>query len=259
MTIDQALKILRIHKSSSFDEIKNSYRRLAMTHHPDRGGDEETFKIIKEAYEVAEAHFQKIDLLAPLSRSIVKNINVDLTLEEAFSGLEKIVTVSTNPKIEFPVTIIPGCANGEFLATHTVKGIHKVNSVDELLTFIYNFYARILTDYIVEWGDVERDKRGDVKRDEIVSPFKMILGGWHDVITLSGKTVSIRIPEGLATNSILKVKGHGYWKNSILSEQGDLYLRVIPDIKKLQEYTESDLKNFLNEIRKVRSEWLQLK
>ena len=230
-----------------------------MTHHPDRGGDEETFKIIKEAYEVAEKHLQKIDQLAPLSRSIVKSINVDISLEAAFLGTETVISVSNNPKIEFPITIIPGCADGEFLATHTVKGIHKVNDADELLTFIYNFYARVLTDYVVEWGDVEKDKRGDIKRDEPVTPFKMMLGGWHDVVTLSGKIVSIRIPEGLTANSTLKVKGHGYWKNSILSEQGDLYLRIIPDIKKVQEYTESDLKNFLTELRKVRSEWLQLK
>ena len=230
-----------------------------MTHHPDRGGDEETFKTIKEAYELAEKHFKKIDLLTPLSRSIVKSVNVDLTLEEAFSGLEKLVTVSNNPKLEFPITILPGCADGEFLATHSVKGVHKVNTTDELLTFIYNFYARILTDYIVEWGDVEKDRRGDIKRDELVSPFKMMLGGWHDTITLSGKTVSIRIPERLAANSTLKVKGHGYWKNSILSEQGDLYLRIIPDIKKIHEYTEFDLRDFLNELRKARSEWLQLK
>lgn len=230
-----------------------------MTHHPDRGGEEETFKTIKEAYELAEKHYKKIDSLAPLSRSMVKSVNVNITLEEAFSGLEKMVIVSTTPKIEFPITVMPGCMDGEFLATHSVKGIHKVNAVDELLTFIYNFYARVLTDYIVEWGDVEKDRQGDIKRDELVSPFKMMLGGWHDTSTLSGKTVSIRIPEGLEANSTLKVKGHGYWKNQILTEQGDLYLRVIPDIKKIQEYTEVDLKDFLNELKRTRAEWLLLK
>jgi len=34
------------------DEIKQMYRSLAQQHHPDKGGDEDTFKRIKLAYEV---------------------------------------------------------------------------------------------------------------------------------------------------------------------------------------------------------------
>jgi len=34
------------------DEIKQMYRSLAQQHHPDKGGDEDTFKKIKLAYEV---------------------------------------------------------------------------------------------------------------------------------------------------------------------------------------------------------------
>jgi curved DNA-binding protein len=44
-------KILGVHRGATEDEIKKAYRKLAMTHHPDRGGDEEQFKKIKEAYE----------------------------------------------------------------------------------------------------------------------------------------------------------------------------------------------------------------
>lgn len=36
----------------TFDEIKQMYRSLAQQHHPDKGGDEDTFKRIKLAYEV---------------------------------------------------------------------------------------------------------------------------------------------------------------------------------------------------------------
>jgi molecular chaperone DnaJ len=45
-------EVLGINKDASADEIKKAYRRAAVEHHPDRGGDEAKFKEINEAYEV---------------------------------------------------------------------------------------------------------------------------------------------------------------------------------------------------------------
>jgi len=45
-------EVLGIAKGASADEIKTAFRRAAIEHHPDRGGDEEKFKEINEAYEV---------------------------------------------------------------------------------------------------------------------------------------------------------------------------------------------------------------
>src|ERR1700683_269958 len=46
-------EILGVGKSASADEIKRAYRKLALEHHPDRhGGDDSKFKELGEAYEV---------------------------------------------------------------------------------------------------------------------------------------------------------------------------------------------------------------
>jgi len=45
-------EVLGLTRSASIDDIKRSYRRLALKHHPDKGGDEKTFKEISEAYHV---------------------------------------------------------------------------------------------------------------------------------------------------------------------------------------------------------------
>src|SRR5437868_4921004 len=43
---------LGVGKDASADEIKKAFRRAAVEHHPDRGGDEKKFKELNEAYEV---------------------------------------------------------------------------------------------------------------------------------------------------------------------------------------------------------------
>ncbi len=45
-------EILGVSKSSSADEVKKAFRKAAVEHHPDRGGNEEKFKEVNEAYEV---------------------------------------------------------------------------------------------------------------------------------------------------------------------------------------------------------------
>ena len=44
--------VLGVEKTASVEEIKRAFRKLAQTHHPDKGGDPERFKEINEAYQV---------------------------------------------------------------------------------------------------------------------------------------------------------------------------------------------------------------
>lgn len=45
-------EILGVSRSATDEEIKKAYRKAALKHHPDKGGDEATFKKINEAYQV---------------------------------------------------------------------------------------------------------------------------------------------------------------------------------------------------------------
>jgi DnaJ-class molecular chaperone len=43
---------MRKIQNAQENDIKKAYRKMAVKHHPDKGGDEETFKKISRAYEV---------------------------------------------------------------------------------------------------------------------------------------------------------------------------------------------------------------
>ena len=44
--------VLAVTKDATAEQIKKAYRKLAMKHHPDKGGDEQEFKDIAKAYSV---------------------------------------------------------------------------------------------------------------------------------------------------------------------------------------------------------------
>jgi molecular chaperone DnaJ len=45
-------ELLGVPRDASSDDVKKAYRRAAREHHPDAGGDEETFKKVTHAYQV---------------------------------------------------------------------------------------------------------------------------------------------------------------------------------------------------------------
>jgi len=49
---EAAFEVLELEPNAARQEITESYRRLAATHHPDKGGDKEMFIKIRQAYEI---------------------------------------------------------------------------------------------------------------------------------------------------------------------------------------------------------------
>ena len=54
----QALQVLELEDGIDYISIKQQYRRLAMQHHPDRGGDEYQLQIINAAKEVLDRYYR---------------------------------------------------------------------------------------------------------------------------------------------------------------------------------------------------------
>jgi len=112
-------EILGASKSASADELKKAYRKLAMKYHPDRNKDnaeaEEKFKEINEAYDILKdeqkrAAYDRFGSAAfdgsmggggqSSTRGSDLQYNVEMTLEDAFKGKEKKITLFVNQPCE---------------------------------------------------------------------------------------------------------------------------------------------------------------
>lgn len=61
-------EILGVSKTSTQDDIKQAYRKLAKIHHPDKGGDVETFKKIQTAHETLSDEQKKSEYDNPVPK-----------------------------------------------------------------------------------------------------------------------------------------------------------------------------------------------
>ena len=56
MTTEQALSTLGLKSGASAKRVRKAYRRKAMMSHPDKGGTDEQFNLVKNAYDYLREH-----------------------------------------------------------------------------------------------------------------------------------------------------------------------------------------------------------
>lgn len=129
--------ILQIDESATADDVKKSFKKLAMETHPDRGGNKEQFQEIQNAYEVlgdpekrrqydaqSNAHNFTFDLF-----NVFNNVNIgkekkndihhilNVTLLEIYTGTLKKIKIKRNIHCTECSTVCGHC-NGNGHVTH---------------------------------------------------------------------------------------------------------------------------------------------
>ena len=117
--------ILEISKDSTPEEIKAKYKSLAQQHHPDRGGDENIFKQIKEAYELLIDPIRKE--LYDKTGNFGKHQNLRGEALEQLSRLFLHIIDSMNPDIDNLIISQPD--NGE-QALEIAESLIRSGAVD---------------------------------------------------------------------------------------------------------------------------------
>lgn len=154
--------------------------------------------------------------------------SLDITLEDAYKGAEKIFTINGET---IKLKIKPGIKNGHVLKIPNKggKGAGSGKAGDLLIKI------NILKNPIFE-------RRGnDLYADLNVDLYKAILGGKQEFKSLKG-TVKVDIPAGSQNGKLLKLPGLGMPVYENPTTFGDLYLKL--NIKLPENLTEEELKLF---------------
>lgn len=130
ISIKECYDILRVHPSSSWDDIKKAHHKLIKLYHPDKGGDQQSFLKVNQAFEKLKTTFNEdenpssktegfteglnMNSIFTMFTSVLSNMSkpanlansknptitkdVYLTLEEAFVGIHKTISVNINKR-----------------------------------------------------------------------------------------------------------------------------------------------------------------
>jgi len=220
--------ILGISNKASDDDIKAAYRKLAMIHHPDRGGDAEKLKLINKAYDVLKDPFKRSAYDAsfiPKYHNKKQNRNLTLTAQisffDAVYGTELFLqyTLFSGSVEVVKINIPPGANNNDVIS---FKGLGDDR---------YSPYAprgnllvkiKILTDE--NWSR----SGNNLITKQVINVFDLMLGCVIIIHTLNGKQVKLTIPKGTQPNTVFSIKGYGV-RNIKTNITGDILVHI--DVK----------------------------
>lgn len=270
-------EILGINQNASQDDIKKAYRKLAMKHHPDKGGDEHKFKDISVAYDTLSDPQKRAEYDQQLMGGPQVRFSNMHDFEDLFGGI-------------FGAHFGPGFANFHnqsprqrrnkdlnircsisFKDSFTGKDLEATyplpNGNKE--TVIINVPPGIETGQTMQYsgmGDngnpnlprgnlnvtvlVQPDAKFFRRSDDIcttidLDPFEAMLGCTKDVETIDNKKLQIKIRPGIEHGGEYAATGMGF-QNPRLRRTGNFI--IIINIR-IPAITDENLKTKLMEIR----------
>ena len=113
-------KLLSINENASNKEIKKAYRKLAIKYHPDKGGDEEQFKLISEAYKILsdpesrqnyDIHGISQEIIKETIKAKTESFYIDVSLDDIYNGSEIPIEI-TSKKVDYETLVTCNYCNG---------------------------------------------------------------------------------------------------------------------------------------------------
>ena len=234
--------ILGVSKNASEQDLKKAYKKMSMQHHPDRGGNEEEFKKVNEAYSVLKDPQKRAEYDNPQTQFTFdtgmggfedmfaqhfgrgfgrKNrtitIGVDISLRDVYTGKSLVASYqlpsgrTQTVSIDIPV----GVSHGD---TIRFQGMGD-NSIAGLPPGDLHVQIGILRDpkFHSDGYNVEFNAQ--------VAVFDLIKGTDLEIETPDGRMIKLHVPAGTQPETRLKVKGHGL-PSRRRRNNGDFFVKV---------------------------------
>ncbi|XP_027929768.1 dnaJ homolog subfamily B member 13-like [Vigna unguiculata] len=238
-------KILEVEKNAKEEELRRSYKRLAMKWHPDKNltnkeEAESMFKKVSEAYEVlSDSHkralfdcslMARVAPAAPAASSTQKPLQkappierkLSCTLEELYTGTTKKVNIwrkfgELGGKDEGEVLVVevkPGWKNGTKIK-YLEMGIRVPNMIPADLVFIieeelHRVYTRVGADLLVT---------------KTISLVEALTGYTVKLVTLDGRNLTVPIDNVIHPEYEEIVENEGLPHHKDPTKKGNLRIR----------------------------------
>lgn len=254
-------EVLGVSENASQEEIKKAFKKLAMTHHPDRGGSEQRFKQVNEAYSTLgderiraeydqqrngpnlndmfefpggfQFHFGSANEMFGTrfgqgfrqQRRVNKHINmrVELSLEDILNGKNVLgnIKLPSGREETIDIQIPQGLESGDHIRYQGLGDDSIPNAARGDLIVV-----------IKEIPHPTFKREGpNLSCDIKIDAFDAILGTKQRVVTIDNKEFEIDVPAGTQPMNILNMTGHGVpYKQH--TKRGNLYIRVLIEIPK---------------------------
>ena len=248
--------LLGVDENSTPKQIRDRYRRLAMRHHPDRGGDAVTFSAIQNAYEVLINPFSRKEyddenltedfpddiIYKPPPKNSDIHLNVFLNPIDYFKGATALVEYSTSTGNKIcEIEVSPGTKNNEVVF---FKGMGD----DTYSSCPGNLYVTLIM-RSENWT-----RKGDDALQSIdVDVLDLIVGCVIIVETPCGNTIDVEIPPGTKTDAVFTFHNWGFPYGSN-STRGDMHVIIKPSIPVINDpLTLKDLSEISSRIKNDRT------
>jgi curved DNA-binding protein len=256
--------ILGVAKSANQDDIKRAYRKLAMQHHPDKGGDEAKFKQINEAYSVLgdPAQRAQYDTPQPQMRFRAGNFGDDQfsdMMSQMFTG-----RMRRNPDITIAakIDLVDSIIGKKLIAAYRLRsGREETVNIDvppgarhgDTIRFAGlgddampgqrgNLFVKIQILPHPVW----RREDDDLYAKQNVNALDLILGCSIIVNTVEGRQLELKIPKSTRSGTTFSISDYGA-PNGHTGRRGKIFLVVDAEIPKIDD------EEVLNKIREIRN------
>jgi curved DNA-binding protein len=257
--------VLGVAKSANQDDIKRAYRKLAMQHHPDKGGDEAKFKEINEAYSVLgdPAQRAQYDNPQPQVRFRAGDFNNDPfsdIMSQMFGGRRQ---QQRNPDITIAakIDLVDSIVGKKLIAAYRLRsGREETANIDippgarhgDTIRFsglgddiIPGQRGNLFVKIHILAHPVWRREDDDLYAKQNVNALDLILGCSIIVNTVEGRQLELKIPKASRNGLTFSISDYGA-PNVHTGRRGKIFLTIEAEIPKIDD------EDMLNKIREIR-------